>query len=68
MLIGDPTAISFYENSHPLRLFGTLRQLGTLEYCQFRELLEFLIQIFPSQSDPIYYIKWALLKLNRYTL
>ena len=22
----------------------------------------------PSQSDPIYYIKWALFKLNRYTL
>ena len=32
MLIWDPTAISFYENSHPLRLFGTLRQLGTPEY------------------------------------
>ena len=27
-----------------------------------------MIRFFPSQSDPIYYIKWALLKLSRYAL
>ena len=27
-----------------------------------------MIQFFPSQNDPIYYIKWGLLKLNRYAL
>ena len=37
-------------------------------YCQFRGLAGFLIQFFPIQSSPIYYIKWALLKLNRYAL
>ena len=36
--------------------------------CKFRGVVGFLIQFFPSQSDPIYYIKWALSILNRYAL
>ena len=39
-LICDLTAINFDEKCHPLRLFGTLLQLGTLEYARTRAIAD----------------------------